>query len=151
SLQFDLPHTAPPPVKPLIDLSGLFRAIGHALEFAAPALKIVFWGGVALAALFVVVFVARAVLGLRLPGRRRSAGRVPAAEWRPDRTRARVLLEDADRLAGEGRFAEAAHLLLLRGVQDIQSHRPRAVAPALTSRDIAASPDLPDPVRPAFA
>jgi hypothetical protein len=67
--------------------------------------------------------------------------------WRPDAAVARVLLADADALAAKGRYAEAAHLLLRRSVQDIEGSRPRLVRPALTSRDIAAHPGLPDAAR----
>ena len=53
-------------------------------------------------------------------------------------------------MADAGRFAEAAHLLLLRSVEQIAAKQPTAVAPALTSRDIAAQTSLPEDVRGAF-
>jgi hypothetical protein len=40
-----------------------------------------------------------------------------AQEWAPTREEALALLEEADRLAAEGRYGEAAHLLL--GTQKI--------------------------------
>lgn len=70
--------------------------------------------------------------------------------WRPAEAQARALLAEADRLAAEARFAEAAHLLLLRSVEQIAARRPEAVRPALTSRDIAKQPGLPDDIRRAF-
>ena len=57
----------------------------------------------------------------------------------------------ADALAAEGRFAEAVHLLLYRSVDDIAARRPGLVKPAITSRDLAASRDLPGTPRTAFA
>src|SRR3546814_10172873 len=42
---------------------------------------------------------------------------------------ARALLAEADALAAEGRFAEAAHLLLYRSVEDIEGRRPGLVKP----------------------
>ncbi len=72
-------------------------------------------------------------------------------EWRPAAARARPLLEDADRLAADGRFAEAVHLILFRSIEDIDRRWPRLVQPALTSRDIAQHPALPTAARTTFA
>ena len=41
-------------------------------------------------------------------------------DLRPEAARARALLEDADALAAQGRFAEAVHLLLFRSIDEIQ-------------------------------
>lgn len=71
--------------------------------------------------------------------------------WAPTREEALALLEDADRLAAEGRFGEAAHLLLQRSVGQIRAAQPRAVVPASTAREIALLPQLPQPARSAFA
>jgi len=57
--------------------------------------------------------------------------------WQPDVAQARLLLRDADALAAQGRFADAAHLLLLVCIQELRERRPGAVLPALTSREIA--------------
>jgi hypothetical protein len=54
-------------------------------------------------------------------------------------------------LAAAGRYADAARLLLLRSVEDIDRHRPGLVRPATTSRDLAATPEMPAAARPAFA
>lgn len=72
-------------------------------------------------------------------------------EWRPDAAPVRAWLEEADVLAGEGRFAEAAHHLLLRSVEDIGRRRPGLVRPALTSRDLARAPVLPQRARQLFS
>ena len=70
--------------------------------------------------------------------------------WQPDETLARNLVNDADALAREGRFAEAARLLLTRSVDDISTRRPGAVKPALTARAIGRLPELPEQARSAF-
>jgi len=57
--------------------------------------------------------------------------------WQPDAAQARLLLRDADALAAEGRFADAAHLLLLVCIQELGERRPGSVLPAFTSREIA--------------
>ena len=69
--------------------------------------------------------------------------------WRPAAEPAQVLLDEADVLASQGRYDEAAHLLLYRSIGEIDAHRPDLVRPALTSRDIAGHPAL--PTRPAAA
>ncbi|MGH7024830.1 MAG: DUF4129 domain-containing protein, partial [Caulobacteraceae bacterium] len=94
----------------------------------------------------------RELMGVRFPFRRRPrAPKVRPADWRPEAFKARALLADADRLAAEGRYDEAAHLLLLRGIDDIEEKRPRLVKPALTARDIAALEAVPGPARGAFS
>lgn len=57
--------------------------------------------------------------------------------YQPDEETARVLLNDADALAAQGRYAEAVHILLFRSIQDIQTQRPHAVNRSLTSREIS--------------
>lgn len=71
--------------------------------------------------------------------------------WRPAPEAARALLEDADRLATAGAFAEAARLILRRSIDDIAARRPALVRPALTAREIAAFEALPPAARVAFA
>jgi len=61
----------------------------------------------------------------------------PLPAWQPDVHQARLLLRDADALAAQGRFEDAAHLLLLVCIQELKDRRPGLVAPALTSREIA--------------
>lgn len=70
--------------------------------------------------------------------------------WAPDEGGARNLLAEADRLASEGRFDEAAHLLLGRSLEDIGNRRPGLLKPALTARAIAVMAELPGPARNAF-
>lgn len=63
----------------------------------------------------------------------------------------RAALDEADVLAAAGRYGEAVHALLLRGVGAIRQRYPRALAPSHTSRDIARLPVLPENTRHAFA
>lgn len=71
--------------------------------------------------------------------------------WRPAPEQAAQLLDEADVLAGQGRYDEAARLLLHRSIREIDGHRPDLVRPALTSRDIAGHPLLPMQPAAAFA
>jgi hypothetical protein len=72
-------------------------------------------------------------------------------EWAPAPEAALALLEDADALAAQGRYAEAVHLLLQRSVADIAAVRPDWLAPSSTAREIAALQVLPGAARTAFA
>jgi hypothetical protein len=145
SLQFSLPGVDPPRPPPEWLLGAL-----KALSAMGPVVQVLVWGVIALLAAMVLFFIVREFWGLRLgwTGKIRSASGV--TDWRPDRVKARILLEDADRLAAEGRFEEAVHLLLLRGVADIAARRPQLIGPALTSQDIAALSALPEAARPGF-
>jgi hypothetical protein len=86
-----------------------------------------------------------------LLGRRRQPKVEAAPEWVPVRSAAVALLADADRLAAEGRFGEAAHLLLQRSVNHIAEAQPDWLLPASTAREIAVLPRLPQRARDAFA
>lgn len=145
SLQFDFPTLQQP--KP----PGWARWIGDVLEVIAPLLGYLFWVGVAIAAGLVLFMIGREIVS-RAGGETRTGQRqtIPMLNLRPTAEQARVLLADADALAEKGLFAEAAHLLLLRGVQDIREKRPGLVQPSLTSRDITALAELPDLARGAF-
>lgn len=80
--------------------------------------------------------------------RERRAVAVP--DWTPDATQARLLLEEADRLAADGRFDEAAHLLLYRSIKDIAAKRPDLLRPSTTAREIGAFEALSQRARQAF-
>lgn len=75
----------------------------------------------------------------------------PENIWRPQAAAARRLLEEADALAGAGRYGEAARLLLFRSIEDIGARRSNLVQPALTSREIAGAGALPEAARGPFA
>ncbi|MCX7284111.1 MAG: hypothetical protein NTX28_08700 [Novosphingobium sp.] len=81
---------------------------------------------------------------------RGNRARAPAPDWTPPREEALALLEDADRLAAQGLFGEAAHLLLQRSVGQIARARPDWLTPASTAREIGAIGALPAEARTAF-
>jgi hypothetical protein len=140
NIQFDLPRVEVPPA-PQWNFDG-FGAFG-------PVMQALFWVIVAALALFVVYLIARWAMGAEW--RRRRGGAAADESWRPAEAPARQLLGEADALAGPGLFSEAARLLLFRSIEDIDKRRPDLVRPALTSRDIAGLPAIPDRPRSAFA
>lgn len=129
-------------LSPLGDLLG---GIGRALGVSAP---VIMWLLVALVVVVVGVLVWRHVAPL--VGRERpEVEAVP--DWVPDTGDALALLEDADRLAAEGRYDEATHLLLKRSVGQIAVARPDLLEPSSTAREIAQLPALSEAARGAFA
>jgi hypothetical protein len=146
AIQFDLPPYVPP--QPPTWLEPLARF----LRWISPAFPYLFWTIVAVGGAIILLLIVRELLGARwsLPWRRK-AGDEDAEDWRPTEEAARALLEEAERLAAEGRYAEATHLLLQRSVEDITKRHPGLVRPSVTARDLAAAPALPDRARNAFA
>jgi hypothetical protein len=123
--------------------------VGEIFQALWPVIKWVFILGLAITAAFVLYVILREIGAIRLPGFKKG-GMGPEPAWRPTPERARALLEDADRLAAEGRYEEAAHLLLFRSIDDLSDRKPGAVRPALTSRDIAQLDAIPAAARAAF-
>lgn len=146
SLQFAREGFTPPVIP------GWLNWIGDLLRLLAPALTWIFWIGLAVVAGALLIVIGRELIRLRLPkARAETPDSVSPPEWRPDAQAARDLLAEADVLAARGLYAEAAHLLLLRSVEDIQRRKPRALGISLTTREIAGEPSLPEAARPAFA
>jgi hypothetical protein len=129
----------------LSPLGDLFSAIGRFVGVSGPLLM---WVFVALAIVLVGVLVWRRVAPL-LARERPEQEALP--DWVPATGDALTLLEDADRLADEGRYDEATHLLLKRSVGQIAAARPDLLEPSSTAREIAELPALSEAARGAFA
>lgn len=127
-------------------LNDLFGPLGEALGLSWPVLKNVL---ITLAILLILLVLWRLISPIIEARRNKSAKADP--EWTPDRTAAAALLEEADSLAAQARYAEATHLLLQRSVGHIAEARPDWLIPASTAREIAALPMLPARARDAFS
>lgn len=146
-LQFEFEAQPPPP-----ELPEWLLAFFRFLASLQPVFEVLFWVAIAALVAVIVYFVAREVIRhYRRQVPKASGVGDGAPDWRPPVARARALLSDADRLAAEGRFAEAVHLLLFRSIEDIDARRPHAVKPALTSRDILDLQGLPVLARQALS
>ncbi|AKM06111.1 DUF4129 domain-containing protein [Pelagerythrobacter marensis] len=144
------PERDPPPEwleSVLQFLSNLFAPVGRALGMSWPVFK---WVLLAIAIALLCYLLWR----LLAPAfDRGSPGADNGAEpsWTPQREEALALLEDADRLAAEGHYDQATHLLLRRSVGQIAAARPDWVEPSSTARELAALAALPSAARQAFA
>lgn len=144
------PPKAPEPPGWLKDLgewlAELFAPLGRFLAESWPVLK---WVLLALAISMLLYFLYQLLAPLM---EKSAAGSThEGEEWVPRREEALALLEDADRLAADGRFDEATHMLLQRSVSHIARARPNWVETSSTAREIAALPALPETARAAFS
>ncbi len=147
SIQFDLPGIAPPPKPP-----EWLKPFLEFIQWLSPAFPYIFWGVLAAVLLAVLYLILSNVVGIEWPwARKDSATAAEEDGWRPEEAVARALLNEAEALAAEGRYAEAARLLLHRSIEDISGRLPRFMIPSLTARDIASASELPIAARPAFS
>lgn len=142
-------------------LANLIRPIGRLLRWLsdlmpdAPYARILLWSMlVLLAAAAIWIVVDRVRSGEWRWSPRRLAGAVSQEDdeaWSADAAPTRAWLSEADRLAAEGRYADAVHYLLFHSIEDIARRRPQLRRPSLTSRELASATLLPAAVRPLFA
>lgn len=127
-------------------LQMIFEPLGRAFGLSWPVLQWILIGLAVLGVLFLLFRLFQPLFDPTGP-----AAAVAAGEWTPDRGEAIALLDEADRLAGEGRYDEATHLLLERSVSHIENARPGLLPPSGTAREISAHPALPSRARETFA
>lgn len=108
------------------------------------------WALLAVVVGFVLYMIARTIGPLSGRNRRRNREAISEPEWAPSAEQSVALLEEADRLAAEGRYDEATHLLLQRSVSHISTARPDWVEPSSTARELVALPALSQTARSAF-
>lgn len=144
-------YTPPPPRPPPADW---MRAITDFFVTLAPVFKIIFYLVIALVVIGILYFLFGEAIRMRLGFKRKTSDKPVddvLIDIRPNAEQARSLLEQADALAREGRFAEAVHLLLFRSIEDIQERLDGGVPTSLTAREIARLGTLPDRARRALA
>ena len=150
--QFELAEPIPrkPPSQFSRSTGQFFNAIFSVL---APLLKIIFYLGIGALIMGAVYLIGRAVYETRFAGpvikKKQEAEEVPL--YQPAQAQARILLDEVDRLAAEGRYGEAVHTLLFRSIQDIDRNRPNVVRRSLTSREIGNLSILTQEARTAFS
>ena len=149
-LQFELPPAPEPPKIGWIE--NLMNAIAAFIDLILPVLKILFYVGIGVVVALILYGVGKMLYETRF---KREAKEVvetaPPPLYTPDQDQARILLEDVDAMAAEGRYQDAVHELLFRSIQDIDIRRPNTIRRSLTSREIAALDILTPETRQAFA
>ena len=145
----ELPETVPPQTPDWLE--RFFEWLGDVLEPVAELISlgwpVIFWVLVAIGVALILFAIYRIVDPTRFGGRKR---KTEESEWVPEQSKALELLEEADRLAQDGLYEQATHLLLKRSVGQIAEIRPDLIDPSSTAREIAALPALPDNARTAF-
>lgn len=126
---------------------ALFGPIGRAMGISWPVLQWVLLGLAAVVVGWLIWRILRPLIDRRRLSKDTAA---EAASWAPAQEQARALLAEADRLAADGHYDEATHLLLRRSVEHIAETRPEWVQTASTSREIAAIAGLSDSARATF-
>ncbi len=123
------------------------------LGFLGPIFQILFYGILGLAVVYILYLILSAVvIAKRSHVKADKAEDIPDIPvYQPDAETARILLDDADALAAQGKFAEAVHILLFRSIQDIEDKRPHHVKRSLTSREIAGLSILTPKARDVFS
>lgn len=130
--KFDTPEAPPEP-------SSLPGWVFDFLNALAPLLEFIFWAGVTLVAATIVYAIGRELLARYQKGLPKAPA-VAAPEppkFRPTPARARALLEEADRLAREGRYSEAVRIILHHSIEDMEQVLSLNIPLSLTSREIA--------------
>jgi hypothetical protein len=130
----------------------LGKVLGAIFKFLAPLLAIIFYLGIGALILGAVYLIGRAIYETRFAKpavKKAEAPEIPL--YQPAEAQARILLDEVDRLAAEGRYGEAVHTLLFRSIQDIDRNRPNVVRRSLTSREIGSLSVLTSEARTAFS
>ncbi len=121
--------------------------LGEAFVGIWPVMEWILIGALVLAGLFLLY----RLVGMPMLANRKTEGDDAEIDgWTPDAQESLALLEDADRLAANGQFDEATHLLLKRSVGQIAEARPDWVEPSSTARELAALSELSQAARDAF-
>ncbi|WP_298300969.1 hypothetical protein [uncultured Erythrobacter sp.] len=160
-IQFDEFSMAAPEVRTPGWFDGLWGAfaefmaslLGPVGDFLVRNWHILKWLLLGLLAIFVLYWLVRSLgrmARIQLNANDAATGANSDPNWQPNREESLALLEDADRLAAQGRFDEATHLLLKRSVSQIANAQPSWVDPSSTARELAVLPALSDRARRAF-
>jgi len=153
--QFELPDPiARPDRKPPSQFErSLGRFFNGIFSFLAPMFQIIFYLGVGVLIIGALYLIGRAIYETRfaIPAKKKEEEAPEIPLYQPAEAQARILLDEVDRLAAEGRYGEAVHTLLFRSIQDIDRNRPNVVRRSLTSREIGSLSVLTADARRAFS
>ena len=147
SLQLERPQQPiEPPATPRPPPPGWLQSLARFLESLGPFFRMVSYIGFSVVLLALIWFLFGEAIRMRLGWTRKDKTSGPPTldlTYRPESSAARSLLESADQLAADGRFAEAVHLLLFRSIEDVQTRLDSGVPDSFTAREIASLSQLP--------
>lgn len=150
AIQFKFTPFQPPKVTPPPHwLKVISEDIAWFLRLIGPFANVLFWALVIALVAIILFFILRELGYVHWTWRKKAVAEANE-DWHPDDVPARKLLAEADALAAEGQFEEAAHLLLLRSFEDIDRRRPGLLKPANTAREMATSGAIPTNARDTF-
>ena len=130
----------------------LGRVLGAIFRVLAPVLQIAFYLGLGALILGALYLIGRAVYETRFAKPKTEDTDAPDIPlYQPAEAQARILLDEVDKLAAEGRYGEAVHTLLFRSIQDIDRNRPNVVRRSLPAREIGSLSVLTLEARTAFS
>ena len=152
SVQFDLADVIPrkPPSAFSKWWGNFFEALFRILF---PILELCFWIGLGALIMSALYMIGRAIYETRFakPVKKEKHEDPEIPLYEPARAQARILLDEVDRLAAEGKYGEAVHTLLFRSIQDIDRNRPNVIRRSLTAREIGSLSILTQNSRQAFS
>lgn len=139
-LQFDRPENPEAPA-PDAEEDGYRSPFGGALNALGPLMQVLFWSLIVFLVGGLLALMGRSAFQARRTDQRDNGGAKAVTDNlrqdRPSMALAQARLEEADRLASEGHFAEAVHTLLFRSIDDIEAERKAGLASSLTAREIS--------------
>ncbi|MCF6293892.1 MAG: hypothetical protein L3J04_10915 [Robiginitomaculum sp.] len=128
-----------------------FQWLSDFLNFSGEFFKWIFWVGLAALVASIAWLILREILKIRFKNKKKSQKENPEIQiYQPEATVAKTLLEEADKLAAQGEFAEAVHLLLFRSIEDIEKFLPGHIRTSQTSREIEVISLIPEHPRSGF-
>lgn len=132
--------------------SAFAKAIANFFSAIAPFIGYLLLAALIVAGLLVLYYMFGESLSLH--GRQKEKSQKPdisdISDLRPDAAAATALLDDADTLAANGRYAEAVHTLLFRSIAHIQEKQAASVPRSLTAREIGQLETLTPDIRSAL-
>ena len=152
SIQYDLADVIPPKPQSAFSkaLSDFFLGL---FKILFPILVLCFWIGIGILIVSMLYLIGRTIYETRfakhVKKEKKEEPEIPLYE--PARAQARILLDEVDRLAAEGKYGEAVHTLLFRSIQDIDRNRPNVIRRSLTAREIGSLSILTQNSRQAFS
>jgi len=138
SLQFDF--TTLPALQPRGEppqwLVNILNFIGAIFQALGPLFYMIFWLGAGALIMAILYLLVTTLMAANFERRDKIDDDTPVPLYEPEQAQARILLEEIDALAAQGKYAEAVHTLLFRSIQDIDANRPNIIRRSLTSREI---------------